>query len=101
MIRYKPLEEYGIVGNLETCALVSDVGAVDWCCFPRLESPGVFAGLLGAVPGHFTGPTRGRVRGKQTYHDRTNVLRTTFETPTGTATVTDFMPVFETKTCEY
>jgi GH15 family glucan-1,4-alpha-glucosidase len=43
---YKPLEGYGIIGNLETCPLVGRDGSIDWCCFPQLESSSVFAALL-------------------------------------------------------
>ena len=38
---YKPIEAYGLIGNLETCALVGQDGAIDWCCLPYLQSPSV------------------------------------------------------------
>jgi GH15 family glucan-1,4-alpha-glucosidase len=92
--RYKPLEEYGLVGNLETVALVGRDGAIDWCCLPRVDSPSVFARLLDSQRGgHLTvAPTRS-FEAVQAYVDRTNVLETRFRTPDGRATVADFMPI--------
>lgn len=93
---FTPLENYGIVGNLETCALVSDTGSVDWCCFPHLESPSVFARLLDVdAGGHFSIRPSPPFEPVQSYVARTNVVETTFETPGGTVTLTDLMPVFE------
>lgn len=91
---YKPLEEYGVIGNLETTALVGCDGAIDWCCFPHVESPSIFARILDDQRGgHFTvQPTRS-FEAIQEYVDRTNVLQTHFQTVSGRATVTDFMPV--------
>jgi len=43
---YKLLEDYGVIGNLETCPLVGADGSIDWCCFPHVESSSVFAALL-------------------------------------------------------
>lgn len=51
---YKPLEEYGVIGNKETVALVGRDGAIDWCCFPHIESPSLFARILDSQrSGHF------------------------------------------------
>jgi len=92
--QYKRLEEYGLIGNLATCALVGRDGSIDWCCFPHLESPSVFAAILDIRKGgHFHIRPLGHGGGDQTYVANTNVLRTTFQTSTGTATLTDFMPV--------
>jgi GH15 family glucan-1,4-alpha-glucosidase len=93
---YKPLEEYGIIGNLETCALVGTDGAIDWCCLPQFDSSSVFGAILDPDTGgrfaiHPTEPYESH----QQYMNRTNVLQTTFETDSGTVTVTDFMPVLE------
>ncbi|THE63233.1 glycoside hydrolase family 15 protein [Salinadaptatus halalkaliphilus] len=90
---YSPIEEYGIVGNLETCALVAPNGSVDWFPFPHLESPSIFASILDTdLGGRFRiGPENSFETDRQ-YIDETNVLETTFHTTDGTATVTDFMP---------
>ncbi|WP_226483236.1 glycoside hydrolase family 15 protein [Natrinema amylolyticum] len=91
---YRLIGEYGAVGNLETVALIGRDGAVDWCCFPHIESPSLFARLLDSRRGgHFTVSPSGSFEASQRYLDRTNVLRTRFETASGRATVTDFMPV--------
>ncbi|MFC6723022.1 glycoside hydrolase family 15 protein [Halobium palmae] len=91
---YKPLEEYGVVGNLETVALVGRDGAIDWCCLPRIDSPSVFARLLdNQRGGHLTVAPARSFEAVQTYLDRTNVLETRFRTPNGQATMADFMPI--------
>ena len=91
---YKRLEDYGLIGNLATCALVGRDGSIDWCCFPHLESPSVFAAILDTSEGgHFHVRPPGHDGGKQIYSGKTNVLQTTFQTPTGTVSVTDFMPL--------
>ncbi|WP_254522495.1 glycoside hydrolase family 15 protein [Natrinema caseinilyticum] len=90
---YPPIEAYGVVGNLETCALVAPNGSIDWFPFPHLESPSVLAAMLDADRGG-----RFRIGPVDTYEtdrryvDETNVLETTFRTGSGMATVTDFMP---------
>jgi len=91
---YAPIENYGLVGNLETCALVGDDGSVDWCCFPHLESGSVFAAILDdETGGHFDIRPSGAFESEQSYVERTNVLETTFSVDGGEAVLTDFMPV--------
>ena len=91
---YKPLEAYGLIGNLETCALVARDGAIDWLPLPHLESPSVFAALLDPERGgHFTLKPRAPFETIQAYAEPTNVLCTRFRTPTGEARLVDFMPV--------
>ena len=91
---YKRLEEYGLIGNLATCALVGRDGSIDWCCFPHLESPSVFAAILDSDQGgHFYVRPHSHDGGKQTYVGNTNVLQTTFQTAMGSVSITDFMPV--------
>ena len=90
----QPLESYALIGDLQTAALVSRTGSIDWLCVPRFDAPAVFAALLGderhgrwrlAPAGHDECTSR-RYRGD------TPILETTWETPTGTARVVDFMP---------
>ena len=91
---YKRIEDYGLIGNLATCVLIGRDGSIDWCCFPHMESPSVFAAILDVEKGgHFTIKPRESSLGQQTYVDRTNVLQTTFETPSGVIIITDFMPL--------
>jgi GH15 family glucan-1,4-alpha-glucosidase len=91
--RYTPIEDYGVVGNLETCALVGPDGAVDWFPFPHVESSSILAAVLDdECGGRFRITPEGAFEASQSYVGRTNVLETTFETPGGTATVTDFLP---------
>jgi GH15 family glucan-1,4-alpha-glucosidase len=93
-MKYKPVEEYGLLGNGETCALVGSDGSIDWLPVPRLASPSVFAAILDAGRGGFFAvrPT-GEYVGEQSYVPRTNVLKTAFETASGRAELIDFMPV--------
>jgi GH15 family glucan-1,4-alpha-glucosidase len=91
---FTPLEAYGVVGNLETVALVGDDGSIDWLPFPHVESPSVFATILDADDGgHFSVRPTEDHESEQAYRERTNVLETTVRTENGRATVTDFMPV--------
>lgn len=89
---YKNIEQYGLIGNLETCALVGDDGSVDWLCTPHLESPSVFAAILDHEKGgKFVIQPVSEFTGTQHYIEHTNVLQTVFDTGTGNATITDFM----------
>ncbi len=93
---FKKLEHYGIIGNLDTCALVGRDGSIDWCCFPHIESPSIFAGILDIDKGgHFAVRPSEPFESEQQYIERTNVLQTLFRTSSGTAVLTDFMPLKE------
>lgn len=97
MTEYTPLERYGIIGNLETCALVGDDGSIDWFPLPHVESPSAFAALLDANHGgRFRIHPTTSYNAEQRYVDRTNVLQTVFKAKSGEVVLTDFMPVFET-----
>lgn len=89
------LNDYGIIGNESTGALVSRHGSVDWACLPRFDSPSVFARLLDRKNGGSfrVTPTEGYASHQQ-YVSGTNVLATIFELRRGVSlTVTDFMPM--------
>ncbi|WP_069385604.1 glycoside hydrolase family 15 protein [Cellulosimicrobium cellulans] len=88
------IEDYGIVGDLETAALVGRDGSVDWTCLPRFDSPACFAALLGE-PEHGRwriAPASGGPCTSRRYVGDTLVLESTWSTPEGELTVTDFMP---------
>ena len=80
---------------MSSAALVGTDGSVDWCCFPRFDSPSVFAAILDRdVGGLFRiAPSAVCPPGDQSYVDHTNILETTFTTETGVVKLTDFMPV--------
>ena len=88
------IEDYAMVGDLQTAALVGADGSVDWLCFPRFDSPACFAALLGEdANGRWRiAPTSGgRCTGRR-YVGDTLVLQTEWETPSGTVRVLDCMP---------
>ncbi|WP_439815811.1 glycoside hydrolase family 15 protein [Zavarzinia sp. CC-PAN008] len=87
------IEDYAVIGNCETLALVGRSGSIDWLGLPRFDSDACFAALLGD-PSHgrwLITPEDGDVRVSRRYRPRTLVLETTFETAEGAVLVTDFM----------
>jgi GH15 family glucan-1,4-alpha-glucosidase len=88
------IEDYALIGDCETAALVSRDGSIDWLCFPRFDSPACFAALLGTEEnGHWSiSPSDKSYRTSRQYRHDTLILETTFETETGVAIVRDFMP---------
>lgn len=91
---YLPISGYGIIGNLRTAALVGRNGSIDWCCFPYLDSPSVFAAILDAGQGgRFSVSVADGGSGDQDYIEDTNVLVTRFATDSGRLAVTDLMPL--------
>ena len=91
---YKPIDAYGLIGNLETCALVGRDGAIDWCCLPNLQSPSIFAAILDSeTGGTFRIQPAGSYDAVQRYQPDTNVLDTEFTTDAGALRLTDFMPI--------
>src|SRR5262245_21374439 len=95
-MRYQPIENHGIVGNMHSAALVSLDGSVDWLCLPRFDSPSVFGAILDADKGgrfRVAPSAAGELRHKQYYWPDTNVLVTRFLHPDGIAEVEAYMPV--------
>jgi GH15 family glucan-1,4-alpha-glucosidase len=88
------IEDYAMVGDLQTAALVGSDGSVDWLCFPRFDSPSCFAALLGSDSnGRWRlAPTSGGRCTRRRYRGHTLVLETEWETPTGAVRVIDCMP---------
>src|SRR5437867_408653 len=97
MPEFQPIENHSIVGDLHTVALVALDGTVDFLCFPRFDSPSVFASLLDQERGgHFRlAPELEDARLKQLYLPDSNILLTRFLSPDGVAEISDFMPVEE------
>lgn len=89
------LEDYALIGDCETAALVSRDGSIDWLCWPRFDSDACFAALLGSpANGRWRiAPEASVARTTRAYTERTLVLETRFETADGVATVLDFMPL--------
>lgn len=92
---YQPIENYGIIGNLRTAALVGLNGSIDWLCLPRFDSPSVFCSILDDEKGgrFRIAPLVDGARHKQFYWPDTNVLVSRFLHPDGIVEVIDFMPV--------
>ncbi len=94
---YQPIENYGVIGDLNTVALVGLDGSIDFMCFPCFDSPSVFAKMLDKDKGgYFTiHPDLECPKQKQLYLPDTNVLLTRFLSSEGVGEITDFMPVEE------
>jgi len=93
------IEDYAIIGDCETAALVSRDGSIDWLCWPRFDSPACFAALLGG-PEHGRwklAPADEKPRVTRHYRDDTLILETEFETAEGSVVVIDFMPLRDGK----
>ncbi|MDB5982251.1 MAG: glycoside hydrolase family protein [Pseudomonas sp.] len=94
------IEDYALLGNCKTAALVAKDGSLDWLCFPRFDAPACFAALLGNEDnGRWKiGPSEPITHSERRYRDGTLILETLFETESGRALLIDFMPT-ETASC--
>lgn len=97
-VDYQPIENYGVIGDLHTVALVGKNGSIDWCCIPRFDSPSIFGAILDAQKGGFFRispalPSSTNVRSRQLYFPETNILLTRFLTDEGVGEIIDFMPI--------
>ncbi len=93
--KYPRIADHGLIGDLQTAALVSTDGVIDWYCSPRFDSPSVFASLLDAERGgHFRIATAAPAITKQLYLPSTAVLVTRFMSAEGVGEVIDFMPCY-------
>ncbi len=91
---YKRLEEYGLIGNMHSAALVARDGAIDWLCLPSFDSPAVFSAILDDEKGGYFSITSDDAHDRrQIYFPETNVLTTRFGASDSVAQITDFMPV--------
>ena len=92
---YAPIEDYGVIGDLHTVALVGKSGSIDFLCLPSFDSPSVFAALLDVDRGgrFLIAPRLDDAVHRQLYLPDTNVLLTRFLSDSGVAELSDFMPV--------
>jgi GH15 family glucan-1,4-alpha-glucosidase len=95
MDSYPAIEDHGLIGDLQTAALVSGDGTVDWFCAPRFDSPSIFAGLLDRRNGGYfrISPEGTGYTTRQLYLPETAILMTRFLSADGVGEVIDFMPV--------
>src|SRR5260221_14553803 len=87
------IDDYAIIGDCRTAALISRFGSIDWLCWPRFDSPSIFGALLDDSAGRWRIAPTGPCDSHRAYLDATNVLETTFHTATGRLVLTDLMPV--------
>jgi GH15 family glucan-1,4-alpha-glucosidase len=97
MERYPNISDHGLIGDLQTAAMVTTEGTVDFFCCPRFDSPSIFASLLDAERGGYFSikPTADSYVTRQLYLPNTAMLITRFMTADGVGEVLDFMPVIE------
>ena len=90
----EPIENHGLIGDLETAALVAIDGSVDFMCFPHFDSPTIFADLLDPGKGGYfqISPASRGYKRRQRYYPNTNILLTRFLSEDGVAELSDFMP---------
>jgi GH15 family glucan-1,4-alpha-glucosidase len=89
------IQDYAIIGNSRSAALVSRTGSIDWLCWPRFESPSLFAAILDhSRGGHWKIAAKDARPTSRRYLDESNVLISEFESPHGVVRLTDLMPVF-------
>jgi len=88
------IEDYALIGDCQSAALVSRDGSIDWLCWPRFDSPACFAALLGRPEhGRWRIAPKGEFKTTRRYRDGTMILETDFETADGAVTLIDFMPI--------
>jgi alpha,alpha-trehalase len=87
------IADYALLSNCQGSALVSRGGSLDWACIPRFDAPALFARILGEPGGAWSITPTGPFETDRSYVEDTMVLQTRFRTPTGSARLTDFMPL--------
>jgi GH15 family glucan-1,4-alpha-glucosidase len=100
MDRYPPIADHGLIGDLQTAALVTSEGVIDWFAAPRFDSPSIFASLLDHDGGgHFLlAPSNSDATRRQIYYPDSAVVVTRFMSPDGVGEVIDHMPVIQART---
>jgi GH15 family glucan-1,4-alpha-glucosidase len=93
-VPYKPISDYGVVGDMHSAALIGLDGSIDWLCFPDFDSPSVFAAILDdGHGGRWRLWPAGPHQAQQSYVPDTNILSTTFSTERGVVEILDLMPL--------
>src|SRR6185312_16097986 len=89
------IEDYAIIGDCESAALIGRDGSIDWLCWPRFDSEACFAAMLGSTDNGrwLIAPRDAKARVSRRYRANTLILETRFETDEGAAVVVDFMPI--------
>src|SRR5215472_8110002 len=92
---FEAIENYGVIGNMQSVALVGMTGSIDFLCYPDFDSPTVFAALLDDEKGgrFAIRPQLSNMRVRQLYLPETNILLTRFLAEEGVAELTDYMPI--------
>jgi len=91
---YQKIDDYGLIGDMRSLALVSRAGSIDYYCMPKMDSATVFAALLDDEKGgHFSIAPQDAHSSEQKYVEGTNILEFRFKTKSGLANMYDFMPV--------
>ena len=92
---FEPIENYGVIGNMQSIALVGMNGSIDFLCYPDFDSPTVFAALLDDQSGgrFEIRPRLTNMRVRQLYLPYTNIMLTRFLAEEGVAEITDYMPI--------
>ncbi|KAI9246946.1 glycoside hydrolase family 15 protein [Phascolomyces articulosus] len=89
---YLPIENYGIIGNMRTIAMCGTDGSIDFCCYPKFDSPSIFCRMLDKDKGgHFSISPTNHTSNKQQYLPNGNILTTRFLSDEGVAQITDYM----------
>src|SRR6478609_5592148 len=92
MSNFPPIAQYAFLSDCEVSTLVAPDGSVEWLCLPRPDSPSLFSALLDRASGQFRfGPSHAMVPDSRRYVPGTNVLETTWHTPTGWLTIKDML----------
>src|SRR5438105_2062812 len=94
MPQYPPIGDYAIIGDCRSAALVARDGSLDWLCWPRFDSPALFAALLDAeAGGRFSIRPTDPLHAERRYRSGTNILETVFRGASGALALRDCMPV--------
>ncbi|HEY2009689.1 MAG TPA: trehalase-like domain-containing protein, partial [Rhizomicrobium sp.] len=95
------IEDYAMIGDCRTAAIICRGGSIDWLCVPRFDSEAVFAALLGTKDNGrwLIEPAAKKIKSHRRYRGDSLILETIFTTPTGKARVTDLMPPGTPESC--